>query len=170
MPAVRTDLLVAGSSSLRLRPKRRTVDFPANLRGCSPYFLDSAFRNSTAFTSQRFPAIVAHDQTHNHFGAERDIRASAGLQKLSSGTNPRSHPQTAMKPGMVLKRWVWFAMAVFGGVVATSQAAAGAESTNLWRLLDPVAQGQPASEIWVRPQVFRGFSLNHATLDAVLGS
>src|SRR2546423_130697 len=41
-------------------------------------------------------------------------------------------------------------------------------STNVWQGVEQLPQGKSASEIWVQPQVFRAFSLNHGALRSLL--
>jgi hypothetical protein len=41
--------------------------------------------------------------------------------------------------------------------------------TNLWQRADQITQDRPASETWIRPDVFRCFHLSHTALGAILG-
>ena len=72
-----------------------------------------------------------------------------------------------MKPGMVLQRWVGLMWAL-GLLVVVNKVAAQTPATNLWQLAGQLPQNRLASEIWVRPQVFRAFNLNHVTLRNIL--
>src|SRR5437870_12073348 len=42
-------------------------------------------------------------------------------------------------------------------------------SSNLWQGVEQVPQGKTPAEIWVQPQVFSAFNLNHGMLRPLLG-
>src|SRR5207253_9403217 len=42
--------------------------------------------------------------------------------------------------------------------------------SNVWRLLEQLPPAKAPDEIWVQPQVYRAFSLNHGALRSLLGT
>ncbi len=71
-----------------------------------------------------------------------------------------------MKPGMVFKRWA--CLVAIAGFLGTTGVRAGDALTNLWQRVDQRPQGRSQSEIWVSPQIFRAFNLNHSSLKEIL--